>query len=294
MEYRVRKKQPGRKINYRHFIYVVIIIALVQLIALKACYQEKILKLPDNLFTSIISFPISELTLDITYEEKALQHFKDSNTYDAEDSENSQDEVQSEEASSESGNLNLSDIQKEIVLQALELLNEDIEYRYQLYPDTGYPTDNVWISTDLISITLYNCGYDLMELIYDDMLKHKEDYPLDKKGRKTPIKYIDFRDVAFQEKFFSRNGLTSLPLEYEPDDENRDFLWQAGDIVYFRLDEENHDKDRGGFISPNTTDEGVPLVIMISPETNTLEEIDALQQYEIVGHYRYPPPEVEY
>jgi len=32
---------------------------------------------------------------------------------------------------------------------------------------------------------------------------------------------------------------------------------------------------------------------MISPETNELEEINVLQEYEIVGHYRYPPPEVD-
>jgi len=132
-----------------------------------------------------------------------------------------------------------------------------------------------------------------MELIYKDMVAHKEDYPLDVKGRKTPIKYIDFRDVVFQEKFFSRNALTTLPLEYDLNDENRDFLWQPGDIVYFRFDEENYDKDRGGFISPNTNTDGIPLVIMISPETNELEEVDALQQYKVVGHYRYPPPEID-
>jgi len=290
MEYRTRKKQQRRDISYRYFIYIVILIALVQLLALKSCYQEKTFKLPDNLFTSRISFPIAELTVDIIYEEEKSETPESSSANLAED--DSLTELD-ENLSTETGGQNLTDTQKDIVLKALELLNEDIEYGYQLFPDTGYPTNNVWISTDVISITLYNCGYDLMELIYKDMVAHKEDYPLDVKGRKTPIKYIDFRDVVFQEKFFSRNALTTLPLEYDLNDENRDFLWQPGDIVYFRFDEENYDKDRGGFISPNTNTDGIPLVIMISPETNELEEVDALQQYKVVGHYRYPPPEID-
>lgn len=291
MEHKVRK-QPGRNISYRYFIYAIIIIAAIQVLALKTYYREKTFKLPDNLFASKISFPISELTLDLVPGETSPDNYEDTGaSAAAEDSETKTDE--SGDSSGSTSNNELSEVQKDITLEALELLDEDIEYGYQLFSDTGYPDNNVWISTDLISITLNNCGYDLMELMYKDMIKHKGDYPLDDKGRKTPIKYIDFRDVIFQEKFFSRNALTTLPHEYNLNEENLDFLWQSGDIVYFRLDEDNHDKDRGGFISPHTSENGIPLVIMIHPETNTLTEVDALQEYEIIGHYRYPQPEVD-
>ena len=124
------------------------------------------------------------------------------------------------------------------------------------------------------------------------MNEHKDDYPMDKTGRKTPIKYIDSRDVIFQEQFFNRNAL-SLPTKYNIDDEGNSLIWQGGNIVYFRFDENNHDKDRGGLISSHTNLNGVPKVIMISPETNELEEVDVLLEYKIVGHYRYPPPEVD-
>ncbi len=291
MEHKIRK-QSRRNINYRYFIYVIIIIALLQVLALKSCYLEKTFKLPDDLFVSKINFPIWELTLDITRRETSLENPEDTDMSGAvEDSETETDESQN--LSTETANNELSEVQKDIVLKALELLEEDIEYGYQVFPGTGYPDNNVWVSTDVISITLNNCGYDLMELMYKDMIEHKEDYPLDSKGRKTPIKYIDFRDVIFQEKFFSRNALTTLPHEYDLNDENRDYLWQAGDIVYFRFDEDNHDKDRGGFISRHTSENGIPLVIMIYPETNTLKEVDVLQEYEIIGHYRYPRPEVD-
>ena len=290
MEERIRKKQFRKNINYKYFIYIVAIIALLQLLTLRACYQEKIFKLPEKLFSSKIDFPISELTLDITYGEPESRFMEDSAaSMTEEDSAIESDENQSNDIESH----NLSDIQKEIVLKALELLDEDIEYGYEVFPDTGYPSSNVWISTDVISVTLRDCDYDLMELIYEDMNEHKEDYPMDIKGRKTAIKYIDFRDVFFQEQFFKRNALTTLPVEYDKDNENNSFLWQAGDIVYFQFDENNPYADLGGFISPHKNNDGIPLVIMISKELGKVREVDKLLEYKIVGHFRYPPPEVD-
>ena len=290
MEDRVRKKQFRKNINYKYFIYIVAIIALLQLLTLRACYQEKIFKLPEKLFSSKIDFPISELTLDITYGEPESRFMEDSDAYmTEEDSAIESDENQSNDIESH----NLSDIQKEIVLKALELLDEDIKYGYDVFPDTGYPSSNVWISTDVISVTLRDCGYDLMDLICEDMNEHKEDYPMDIKGRKTAIKYIDFRDVFFQEQFFKRNALTTLPVEYDKENEDNSFLWQPGDIVYFQFDENNPYKDLGGFISPHKNNDGVPLVIMISKELGKVREVDKLMEYKIVGHFRYPPPEVD-
>jgi len=290
MEERVRKKQFRKNINYKYFIYIVAIIALLQLLTLRACYQEKIFKLPEKLFSSKIDFPISELTLDITYGEPESRFMEDSDAYmTEEDSAIESDENQSNDIESH----NLSDIQRDIVLKALELLDEDIKYGYDVFPDTGYPSSNVWISTDVISVTLRDCGYDLMDLIYEDMNEHKEDYPMDIKGRKTAIKYIDFRDVFFQEQFFKRNALTTLPLEYDKENEDNSFLWQPGDIVYFQFDENNPYKDLGGFISPNKNNDGIPLVIMISKELGKVREVDKLLEYKIVGHFRYPPPEVD-
>ena len=35
-------------------------------------------------------------------------------------------------------------------------MDEDITYGYETFPETGYPTNNIWISTDVISVTLAN------------------------------------------------------------------------------------------------------------------------------------------
>ena len=67
--------------------------------------------------------------------------------------------------------------------------------------------DRYWISTDVVSVVLKDCGYDLMELVYDDMSKHIDAYPMNIKGSKNPDKKTDFRVVYFQQKFFQRNAL---------------------------------------------------------------------------------------
>jgi uncharacterized protein YijF (DUF1287 family) len=190
------------------------------------------------------------------------------------------------------GEIILTDIQKQIVLRLLDLIEEDIVYGYETFPDTGYPSNNVWISTDVISMVLNDSGFDLMELIFKDMSEHKEDYPMDIKERNEAIKYIDFRDVFFQEQFFRRNAL-ELPREFKIDDPNNSILWQPGDILYFQFDPDNPYKDLGGFVSPRTNDEGVPLVIMISAELGSISEVDVLNDYTVIGHFRYPPPEVD-
>jgi len=294
MEDRIRKKQFRKNLSYKYLIFIIAIIALLQLLTLRACYQEKIFKLPEKLFSSKIDFPISELTLDISYGESESRSIEDSDTYMTEEGsaiesgENQPGEIEGQ---------NLSDIQKKIVLKALELLDKEIEYGYQVFQETGYPSNNVWISTDVISVTLRDCGYDLMELIYEDMNEHKEAYPMDIVKRKNPIKYLDFREVVLQEKFFEKNeNALELPKEFVPNDDDNIIKWQPGDIVYFQVDPDNPNRDLGGFIS-RYNNNNVPLVIMISKEFGKISEveIDKLQEYTIVGHYRYPytPPEVD-
>ncbi|MFA5014977.1 MAG: DUF1287 domain-containing protein, partial [Actinomycetota bacterium] len=194
MEERIRKKQYIKSISYRYFIYVVAVIAIIQLLALRACHTEEVSELPEKLFSSAVDFPISELTLDITSGNSESGFTESEDTAVIEEI----PEAEAEENGTETGTQDLTDIQKNIVLKSMEMLDEDIEYGYQLYPDTGYPSTNVWVSTDVISMTYNECGVDLLELIYQDMIEHKEDYPMDKTGRKTPIKHIDSRDVVFQ------------------------------------------------------------------------------------------------
>jgi uncharacterized protein YijF (DUF1287 family) len=289
MAERARKKRYRRNIDYRYIIYIIVFIAVIQLIVLKLYYKEEPSRLPEMLFSSQKDFPISELIPDMSCEGVKSEYPEDAGTQEEDAAETY------ESSSNELGSLNLTDTQKNITLRILELLDEDIEYGMEYFPNTYYPgIENKWISTDVISVTLNDCGIDIMELIYKDMLEHKEDYPMDEiTGRKTAIKYIDSRNVFFQERFFERSALI-LPDEYDNEDENRSLIWQAGDIVYFQIDKDDPDSDHyGGFISPHKNEDGVPLVIMISSEFEKVSEVDVLLEYKIAGHFRYPPPEVD-
>jgi len=298
------KNRTGRKkftgiLNYRYFIYAGIIIALLQFLALKNLYQEqKIIKLPEKLFQSPVEYPIRELSLGFVFDgfDPGQDENSSSSAMSPEDGADTGDSGKDGQASGEGGSGSedtiLTGIQKQIVLRLLELIEENIEYGYELFPDSGYPTNNIWISTDVISMVLNEVGFNLMELIYKDMSEYKEDYPMDIKGRKEAIKYIDFRDVFFQEQFFKRHAF-ELPAEYTIGDPNNTILWQPGDILYFQFDPENPYKDLGGFVSPRKNEEGVPFIIMISKELGSVKETDVLLEYTIVGHYRYPPPEID-
>ncbi len=287
MKNRMNNRRSAAALNYRYFIYAGIIIALLQFLALRTFYgEQEVIKLPEELFQSPVQYPREELVLETG---SGTGRGGSGNTA-AGDAPEASEEVPDEEAAN--GETVLTDIQKQIVLRLLELIEEDISYGYEIYPETGYPPDNVWISTDVISMVLNDAGFDLMELIFKDMSDNKQDYPMDIKGGRAPIKYIDFRDVFFQEQFFKRNAL-ELPLEFDSNDPNNPVLWQPGDILYFQFDPDNPYKDLGGFVSPRTTDEGIPLVIMISAELESVSEVDVLEEYTIVGHYRYPPPEID-
>jgi len=292
----MQKTKFTRILNYRYFIYIGIIIALLQFWALRSFYEEQqIIKLPDDLFRSIVDYPLSELTLEYipgSTDEGALSGDSGSEDPTSDNSEILAEGDTEDAGDSEIEDLGLSDIQKQIILRLLELLEEDITYGYETFPDSGYPTNNVWVSTDVIAVVLNDVGFDLMELIYKDMSEHKDDYPMDIKGRQQAIKYIDFRDTFFQEQFFRRHAL-ELPLEYDVDEPNNTILWQPGDVLYFQFDPDNPYKDLGGFVSPHKSEDGIPLVIMISAEFGSISEVDVLMEYDIVGHFRYPPLELD-
>lgn len=300
MKARIRKSQRRRKLRYDIIIVFFIALAALQFWTLKSFYKELKIEIPQNLFKSFINFSLSE---NIRGKETELADFRNKDPDDATgaDSESGSDsalatteefsDIGETTTANETGAFELSDEQKKIVLRVMKLLEEDIEYQYQFYADTGYPDDKYWISTDVVSVVLKDCGYDLMELVYDDMSKHIDAYPMNIKGSKNPDKKTDFRVVYFQQKFFQRNAL-ELPTEFDASDPANILQWQPGDIVYFTVDAENPGKNIAGMLSNHSSPEGVPLVIMITKDLGKITEINALAEMEVSGHYRYPYPEL--
>jgi uncharacterized protein YijF (DUF1287 family) len=290
----IRKSQ-----GFKIIVFAVIVLSAVQIWFLYKNYKEIVTKLPDSLYASPLNFPVSELTVNSKYQPPETSQVNGQSAVTTSETISLEKALETAQTTTvettgtttpeSAGEVILTDVQKKIVLRLMALLGEDIQYGYKIFKETGYPNENTWISTDVIAVVLKDTGYDLMELINKDMLDHKEDYPLDIKNRKDPIKYIDFRDVFFQEQFFKRNAL-ELEKKFIPGNKENMIQWQPGDIVYFQFDPENPYQDLGGFISSRNNDQGVPLVIMISKEFGKVVEVDKLQEYIIVGHYRYPNP----
>ncbi len=290
----IRRTQPKRARNYLFLVYLVVLFGVLQFLALMFFHQELISRPPSNLFSGGPRLPLEELTLRYSDEQAADIAIREELPQAEEETEEIPEPIIEEEtiAGPDPGDhqILITDTQREIVSRALELLEEGMAYDYTVYPDTGYPEGNTGISTDVISIVLRDSGFDLMELIYEDMADNTGSYRMDLVGRDNPVKHIDFRHVFFQETFFSRHAL-EVDEEYDPDDEANHIQWQAGDIVYFEMETDRPHQNLGGIISPNTNDDGVPLVIMNSKELGQVSEVDVLLEYDIIGHYRYPDPE---
>ena len=136
------------------------------------------------------------------------------------------------------------------------------------YYSTGYPDDQYGVCTDLVANALQNAGYDLMELVEEDINAHPQDYDIEE-----PDINIDFRRVNNLKVYFAH---TAIPLTTDVYDIDQ---WQGGDIVIF----ENHI----GIVSDKRNDDGVSYVIHHNDPFQKSYEEDILENRDdIIGHYR--------
>ena len=136
------------------------------------------------------------------------------------------------------------------------------------YYNTGYPDDGYGVCTDVVANALKSAGYDLMELIDQDIRKNPKTY-----GIEQPDKNIDFRRVSNQRVYFERHAV-SLTTDITKTDQ-----WQGGDIVVF--------KKHIGIVSDRRNKYGIPFVIHHNTSTKDNYEQDILgKRTDIVGHYR--------
>lgn len=153
----------------------------------------------------------------------------------------------------------------------------DASYRQIDYPGGDVPPEG-GACTDVVVRALRHGGIDLQKLIHEDMREHFKQYPQNW-GLKGPDTNIDHRRVPNQMNFFARYG-QSLPLSVEGADLS---TWQWGDVVYWRF---SNDLEHCGIVSDRKNERGVPLAIH---NAGIAREEDCLTDWEIIGHYRFPP-----
>jgi uncharacterized protein YijF (DUF1287 family) len=159
------------------------------------------------------------------------------------------------------------DDQTDILEGARKYIDTKPVYKSKYY-DTGYSNDKYGVCTDVVANAMLNAGYDLRQLVNDDIMLHPDDYDIDE-----PDVNIDFRRVRNLKVYFKHTAI-SLTTDINKIEE-----WQGGDIVIF----ENHI----GIVSDKRNDNGVSFVIHHNDPFQAAYEEDILERRDdIVGHYR--------
>ncbi len=159
------------------------------------------------------------------------------------------------------------DDQADILQGALNYINTKPKYKSKYY-NSGYPNDNYGVCTDVVAFAMQAAGYDLMQLVNEDIQNHPTDYDI-----QEPDQNIDFRRVKNLQVFFANNA-ESLTTDVSKTEE-----WQGGDIVIF--------KNHIGIVSDRRNRDGVPYVIHHnSPHQVSYEEDILEKRGDLAAHYR--------
>ncbi len=151
----------------------------------------------------------------------------------------------------------------------------DASYQVIDYPGGDVPSDR-GACTDVVIRAFRHAGIDIQQLIHQDMLAEFYSYPQNW-GLKAADSNIDHRRVPNQVTFMRRFGKS---LSLDPVQQPQDWHW--GDVVYWKFP--NGD-EHCGIVSDRISKNGIPLVIH---NAGICKEEDALLQWKITGHYRYP------
>lgn len=144
------------------------------------------------------------------------------------------------------------------------------KYRNAYYVG-GYPPDNEGVCTDVIWRSLKNAGYNLKEMMDQDIKEHLNLYKSIVKADSN----IDFRRVKNLKVYFENNAIVLTNDPYQID------KWMPGDIVIFG---NNHI----AIISDKRNKNGIPYIIHNAGQPNRDEDA-LLRWYEskgITGHFR--------
>ncbi len=159
------------------------------------------------------------------------------------------------------------DDQTDILKNTRKYIAKKPKYKSKYY-ETGYPNDNYGVCTDVVAFALLEAGYDLKELVNEDIKKNKELYNID-----IIDKNIDFRRVKNLQVYFKNNAISLTT------DINDITAWQGGDIVIF--------KKHIGIVSDKRNKKGISFIIHHANPFQLYYEEDVLEKYtDIVGHYR--------
>ncbi len=155
------------------------------------------------------------------------------------------------------------------------------------YYNGGDPPAGLAICTDIVARAFKEAGFDLRQLVYEDIKNNFDQYPVKALwGQSRPDPDIDYRRIQNLEVFFKRNA-QSLLTNFNYADEEDLKEWLPGDVVFFDMDLDGY-TDNAGIISDNTTRKGIPKIIYNNIDPGHTTENEILTTEKIQGHYRFP------
>ena len=158
------------------------------------------------------------------------------------------------------------DDQTDILNSVREYIEKKPKYK-SVYYKNGYPDDGYGVCTDVVAFGLLKAGYDLRELVNEDIRLYNQFYNID-----VIDKNIDFRRVRNLKIYFDRHAISLTTNIYDIQE------WQGGDIVVF--------KDHIGIVSDKRNRKGISFVIHHANPYQRYYEEDILELKDIIGHYR--------
>ena len=159
------------------------------------------------------------------------------------------------------------DDQTDILNNVKNYISTNPKYKSKYYAN-GYPDDGYGVCTDVVAFGLKDAGYDLMQLVNEDIKNNQQEYDIE-----NIDKNIDFRRVNNLKIYFARNAV-SLTTDISKIEE-----WQGGDIVIFNK--------HIGIVSDKRNKNGIPFIIHHANQFQKYYEEDILElRNDIVGHYR--------
>jgi uncharacterized protein YijF (DUF1287 family) len=182
--------------------------------------------------------------------------------------------------------------QKDIMLGAKKQLEKPAKNIFLEKGETNYyqggdPPEDLADCTDIIARAFMEAGFNLRELVYEDIKDNFNQYPLREIwGQTVCDPDIDYRRIQNLEIFFKRNARA---FDILFNDSNNDNLnqWLPGDVIFFDMNRDGY-SDNVGIISNNTTRDGVPKVVYNYIDPGYTVERNILKEKVITGHYRFP------
>ena len=159
------------------------------------------------------------------------------------------------------------DDQTDILQNVRAYIATNPQYKSKYYAG-GYPDDGYGVCTDVVAQGLLHAGYDLQQLVDEDIGTNPDMYEVEKADPN-----IDFRRVRNLLVYF-KNHAISLTTDVSEIEQ-----WQGGDIIVF--------KKHIGIVSDVRNRNGVPFIIHHANPYQKHYEEDILENREdIVGHFR--------